>query len=354
MLKQKVVISDVRSINRNGKVTGHYFSLAQNYIDVLEDEFEVYVAGGPIYKNQFKNYIELPFDTDLSKNEIINKFKVIMNCLALFAKTKGYTIILQSNAVVTTFFSMILSPFKRNVYMIQYNTMALDSRIKRVLHKLAKNKITGILCPSENIGEQYGVNYLVLPDYIVTSRQIMDLKKTKSYEKKYDIGVVGIITPDKGIVEAAKFLAEKPYKVLIAGRPVSEKIRNELEQVCFGKNNIELRLEYINDEMYDTAIRLSKYCLLNYTDAYSEHSSGVIFDVMYRGVPIIGRRCKFLDVVQEKQMGYLYDEIAQCDFEKLFDEKMILKYQDGIKKHLEDELRVKSNLCSFLRCENDK
>lgn len=353
-MRQKVVIADVRSINRNGNVTGHYFTLAKNYIDVLEDEFEVVVAGGPIYKERFKKYLALPFDTDLSASAILNKLKVIANCLVLFCKTKDCKIILQSNAVATTFFSMIISPFKRELYMIQYNTMALDSGIKRMLHKLAKDKIIGVLCPSEEIGRQYTSRYLVIPDYIITEHQVATLAETKDCEKRYDIGIVGIVTPDKGIVQAARCLAKKKYKVLIAGRPVTLEIKKELEEICGNNQNIELRLEYISDDLYDEAIRSSRYCMLNYTDAYSEHSSGVIFDALYRGIPIIGRRCRFLQVVEDQKLGYLYDDIETCDFELLFNTDVNSEYQRNIKEYLIQQLTIKEKLCSFLRCENDR
>lgn len=348
-MKPKIVIADVRSINRNGKMTGHYLNLAQNYIDVLSTEFDVFIAGGPIYKDKFHNYLELPFDVCLSDSALLNKVKAIINCLVLFRKTKHYTIILQSNAVVTTFFAMLLSPFRRRLFMIQYNTMALDSKLKRFLHCLVKTRITGVLCPSAEIGKQYCSNYLVVPDYIVTPKQIDELSRSKTQEKIYDIAIVGIITPDKGIIQSAEKLSQTKYHVLIAGRPVSLEIEKELRAICEGHDNIVLKLEYIDDAEYDTYIRKSRYCLLNYTDAYSEHSSGVIFDALYRGTPIIGRKCRFLQIVADENMGHLYDDISTCDFEKLFEEEKMQEYEYEIYRYLNKELKNIEILRSYLK-----
>lgn len=94
--------------------------------------------------------------------------------------------------------------------------------------------------------------------------------------EKYDFGILGIITEDKGVVEVAEQLAQTDYSVLIAGRSANETIREKLISICKGKENISLILEYVNDEDYDRYLRQIKYCILNYSDAYSKHSSGVI------------------------------------------------------------------------------
>ena len=62
---KRLIIADVKSTNVNGKSSGHYFSLAQNYIDLYESEFEVKVAGGPVYQTAFDEVrlFRLPYDS---------------------------------------------------------------------------------------------------------------------------------------------------------------------------------------------------------------------------------------------------------------------------------------------------
>lgn len=43
--------------------------------------------------------------------------------------------------------------------MIQYNTMSLDSTVKRFIYKTAKNKIKGMICPDDLIGSEYQIPY---------------------------------------------------------------------------------------------------------------------------------------------------------------------------------------------------
>lgn len=80
--------------------------------------------------------------------------------------------------------------------------------------------------------------------------------------------------------------------MLIAGRVQEAPLEAELRAVCAGAKNIELRLEYLSEAAYDEAIRQCRYCILNYSENYSLHSSGVVFDILFRGVPIVGSRCR--------------------------------------------------------------
>ena len=47
-MKQKVIDADIKSVNNNGKSEGHYFSVARNYLEMLHNNYDVKVAGGPV------------------------------------------------------------------------------------------------------------------------------------------------------------------------------------------------------------------------------------------------------------------------------------------------------------------
>ena len=346
---RRVIIADAKSFSRNGKSTGHYFTVADNYLEVFYDKCKVIVAGGPLYKERYKELIELPYDTTPQSLGLVNKARVVMNLFFMFKQLReDDVLVLQSNAVATTFFALSFYRRKNPIYMIQYNQMGLDSGVKKWLFSLAKKKINGIICPDTEIGAAYCDNYCVVPDYIMTEKQFAKLNEGW-LPKKYDFGMLGIITEDKGVVEAAKQLVQTDYSVLIAGRPANEAIREKLVSICQGKKNISLILDYVSDDDYDRYIREVKYCILNYSDAYSEHSSGVIFDTLYRGTPVIGRRCKFLQVVEENKIGYLCDDISECDFEQLLSEGQVHEYQDNLRKYLKQQVQVGNKLNQFLR-----
>ena len=61
---KRLIIADVKSNNNKGYCTGHYFALAQNYINLYQNICPVLIGGGPIYKTNFrkKDLFMLPYD----------------------------------------------------------------------------------------------------------------------------------------------------------------------------------------------------------------------------------------------------------------------------------------------------
>lgn len=342
-----VIIADTKSYNINGKSTGHYFAVAHNFCEALSDNYEVIIAGGPIYTTAFDNYRMLKYDSVEGLPIIVNKYRTIRNTVDVINNNLDSIIILQSNAVVTTFIGLLFANRHKNVYSIQYNLMALDSPFKRVIYKLAKSRIHGIICPSDDIGEAYGNPYCVVPDYLVTKRVIEKVKRP--IHKKYDIGIVGIITKDKGVIEAAEALARTNLRIIIAGYPATEDICKRLKKACTGSSNIRLVLDYISDDEYDSYIRESRYCVLNYSEAYSTHSSGVVYDILYRGTPIVGKKCRFLNFVEEEIIGYVYEDVMSFDWEQLHNEADDIELKRKIEEYLMKQLREAEKLSSFLK-----
>ena len=343
----EIIIADVKSLNIGGKATGHYFTVAKNYLEMFTGKSRVTVAGGPLYAQYFPKDVlyVLPYDSIIGRSGIVNKIKVIANAWHLIHKFNGKTIVMQSNAIATTFFALALYPGNPHVFMIQYNHMSLDSSVKRLLFRLAKPKIKGIICPSEEIGSAYSQHYHVVPDYVFTKQQYALLPAVDS-PKTYDICIVGIMTEDKGVVEAATFFAGTEYNVIIAGKPVNKEIEQKMHQLCDTASNITLICGYIDNQEYDAIIRSSRFCVLNYTQAYSSHSSGVVFDVLYRGTPVIGRECAFLDFVAEKNIGIIYQDLADVDFSQALEESAA--YCDRLHQYLQQQMEASDKLLRFL------
>ena len=84
---KRIIIADVKSFNRNGKSTGHYFSVADNYLDIFKNRCDVIVAGGPLYKKKYNKLLQLPFDTTPQGFGLLNKLKVIINMTLRLSST---------------------------------------------------------------------------------------------------------------------------------------------------------------------------------------------------------------------------------------------------------------------------
>lgn len=340
----EILIADVKSVNVCGKSPGHYFPVAKNYFDIFRNSgVNIKVAGGPVYKGIFPEVETLPYDTYKGENVVKSKVKIISNMRHLFKKNA--VVILQSNAVATAYLGIALFASKKNpVYMIQYDTLGLDSLIKRCLYRLAYPKIAGMICTSETIGRAYKKPYCVVPDYIYTKD--VNLDERNSYQ--YDICMVGLICEDKGVLEAIEVLANTNYKVFVGGKVSDDALKKRIEKAAQNHENITMKLGYLSDDEFRTAIVSSKYCLLNYSNAYSEHSSGVVYDVLFSGTPIIARRCEFLDFVDEWKVGYVYTDISEFDFDKVMSDSSIMTARRNIIPYLESHKAFAESLCAFV------
>ena len=231
------------------------------------------------------------------------------------------------------------------VYTIQYSTDGVNSVLKRGLYALCRRKISGVICPNAAIGAAYGRPMCVVSDYISTGTMQPPVPYA---QQRYDFGMVGLITSDKGVVEAAKQLRNTPYRVLIAGRVQETPLETELRAVCAGAKNIELRLEYLSEAAYDEAIRQCRYCILNYSENYSLHSSGVVFDILFRGVPIVGSRCGTLQMVEANELGKTVSRMADFAPERLLDEAVHDRYVRNIARYCQSQAQEREKLRDFL------
>lgn len=331
-----IYISDILSRMNNGKSTGHFFSVARNYQEIFGES--VIVVGGPIYSSGFskKKLLLLPYNAS-GKNRI----KIFINAIKLFKYAKGNIIVMQQCAVITTFLCIALFYHKTSkLFLIQYSNEGFRLSLGKFLFRFAKNKIDGIICPNKDVGEQFsGLPYCVVPDYIYTGETE---KQDKPYEeRKYDFCIVGRIAPEKGVIEAALALSKTSYSVLIAGKAQDSDLEKALLDIASCSPNITLYLGYVSDEDYYAYIRDSKFAILNYSNAYSERSSGVVFDTLFNGTPVLGRMCKSLKFIEEKGLGYVFDDISSFDFSKVISPiqyeiiiSEIRKYRDSHNKYV--------------------
>lgn len=350
---KKLIIADVKSHNNNGKNTGHYFAVAQNYLELYSDYCKVEVAGGPIFKTHFnkQDVFVLPYDFISGRNWLKNKFRVLMNCRYLFkhAKADDIIVIQHSGASTTLLGIAFFSTKKNNINLIQYDTDALSSLPKRIIFRLARHNIKSILCPNKYIADAFGLPSCIVTDYIYPKSEY---KNSNSFEKrKYDIAIVGSICPDKGVIEAADVLARTNYKVVIAGK-ADKQLTDRLHEICYNVENIELHIGFISDENYYEYIREARFCILNYHGVYEDRSSGVVLDILFNGTPIIGHKCKALNFISMANVGYLFDDINDINFDEIINKEKYEKYQKGIEKYLDAQKKYKQDVINFLHITN--
>lgn len=340
----RIVIADFNTHCRQGVCLGHSIAVAENYLQMFDSAV---AAGGPVYAKRFSRAEILPRQSDDSHGTLVNKWIGLCNLRALFRRCREDILIMQSISVATAFFGMALwRPRVRKLFMIQYNTQALNSPLKRLLYRMAAPFIDGIICPTEDIGKAYGRPYCVVPDYICTPQQ--GGERVPYAQKSYDFCMVGLICRDKGVVEAARALGGTPYRVLVAGRPDTPEIEAELRTIAASCTNIELKLQYLSEEEYSASIRSSRYCILNYSGAYSEHSSGVVFDILFSGVPVVGRACESLRFIGETETGALFTDISEMQPEALLQPEVYERYLGHIERYKTSHRAHRERLARFL------
>lgn len=346
----RVIIADVKSHVQGDTFRGHGRAVAEHYLNVFRGTADVHVAGGPVYRRFFEDVVPLPFNSEEASSPLKNKWRVMRNLFSLFCQCRKDTIIIQSCAVVTAFLGIAL--FKRKetrVFMIQYDRDGVSSRLKRFLFRLAKPKISGIICPNIDVGEAYGLPYCVVPDYIYTEEASQE-GFVPYAQRQYDFCMLGLIWRSKGFVEAARLLAGTPYKVLIAGMPSQEEgLREELKEICDAAENVELHMRYLAADEYDAYIRQSRYCILNYSECYSQKSSGVVFDFLFRGVPVIGSKCRTLRFIEENAIGRTYDDIRDFRPNEVLQETIHQNFLKALQTYYQKHLEYRNQLIHFVK-----
>ncbi len=342
----RILLADIASHNCGGKSIGHYYSVASNYVNLIS----CVIAGGPIYLYKFdkENIYLLPYDTKTEENVFKKKVKQLLNCHTLFKNTVGDTVILQHAALATAIIGIVLFKKKHTkLFLITYNDEGNNTIFKRFWYRLAKRKIEGIICPYENIGKNYDVPFCVVSDYIYSGND-NKIQYCDYEDKSYDFCVVGRLAYEKGVIEVAKKFVNTNYRVLIAGKPQTQDIADELFAICNGAKNIILKLEYISEKEYYNFIQISRYCILNYKGGYSERSSGVVLDILFNGTPVVGNKCKALGFIEEYGVGCLFDDIFSFNFSYLLNRACYKKYLEKINAYKKIQSQCGNKLKEFI------
>ena len=107
-------------------------------------------------------------------------------------------------------------------------------------------------------------------------------------------------------------------------------------------------MEYISDDDYDNYINSSRYCILNYQGTYAERSSGVVLDTLFRNVPVVGRKCRALQFVEDNNLGVLYENVRSFDFSSLLSETLYNSFLESITSYKQNLERYRNALVEFV------
>lgn len=166
----RLIVADVRSTSTDGIAAGHYFTVAQNYLDLFGAEMDVRIAGGPVYGDRFGNkLIRLPHDYIVGSSAVRNKRAVFQNVRALLREAQDDVIVLQCSAVATAYLGLALFKKKETrVYAIQYSTDGVNSLLKRGLYALCRGKSAALSAPMQPLARRIGGR---CASYPITSAQ---------------------------------------------------------------------------------------------------------------------------------------------------------------------------------------
>lgn len=345
----RIIVADICSICVNNQSAGHCFAVAQNYLDIFKTSEEVRVAGGPMYSERFApNVMDLPYDHRVGESKLAEKWHELMNCRALFKQVRSEDIlVMQSIAIVTAFIGMLLFLHKRcRLFFIQYNTESINSPFKRLLWRMVSPKVHGVIATFPSVAQAYGKPFIIVPDYIYAAKRSVSFPTYE--ERKNDICMVGNIYRDKGTVEALQWLIGKGLKIVVAGKIGETELEPEVRAMANRDKNIELHIGYVSDEQYHAILSNSKYCMLNYRGRYNEHSSGVVYDALFHGTPVLSTATASTQMIKDYELGISFDNVNNLDLEKLSDVSLYDSFQSKISCYLQQQNQIIEQLSTFL------
>lgn len=315
---KKAVIADVTSLHKNGQLLAHMPKVAYNYMKVLAKKYDAKIAGGPAYVNTFgKNVVPLKYDhPEVSKASFIYRLKVKLHEVINTRDVLGINsdiVIFQSYSRLTPILIGILLWKKKQqkVFLIQYFSAPRIGKIDRILEnflkKLVSKKISGIICTKKDIGEKWGLSYIVVPDYFYINDLI-----TPATDFVYDYGMFGFMGIGKNVELVIDTFANSDKKVLIAGRFSSQERFERCQLKC--TDNIKIINRYLSDEEYNCLFSETKMILLPYAKGYNEHTSGVVLDALFNRKPVVCSNVNAFRFVADKHLGIVYsnDELSNA------------------------------------------
>lgn len=345
MRSKQVTIADITTLTKGNQLYGHFAKVALQYKAILSRTIKVVISGGKTYLHYFKGteLRVLPFIQSVDSNnkkhvKSVRKLKEIINAWIVLHSSSD-VVIFQCLEETPIYVAMLFSRTKAKVVLIQYQK-GLDRYPKRVLYKLIKSRISGVISSSREVVQYYAVGGLVVPDYFpVDERQY-------SSNKKYDIVVLGTVSNWKNYEDVITSLSGTGLKTLIAGFFPDKDYLSELEQKA--SKNVKIIDKYLTDSEYSNLLQSSRYACLPYKKQYIGKSSGVVLDALYERIPVITPKIDTFEMVGKFNLGIQYSCSLSEIIDKIEDpirERTILNNVDA---YIDDRRKDEQRLSEYI------
>lgn len=343
---KSVLIADITTLTEEDKIYGHFAKVAKQYESILSEKYNVLIGGGKTYSKYFPDgkVLKLPYSILRSQNygSIKNKFQNKMHefvnaCVAL---KSGCDIIVFQNLNETPIYLGLLLFHKSQVYLIQYQK-GLTGRVKKILYRLVKKHIQGVITSSDAVGEFYQRPYVVVPDYFPMNKEYKSVQKIK-----YDALIIGTINNWKDYESVIQIFSGTDLTLVIAGKFNDKKYLETLKKGT--TENITFIDKYLTDDEYISLIEESKFIILPYKHQYEEKSSGVLLEALYDNRPVIVPDMKSFKMVKEFNLGIVYKELDTEILNQLKDEKAYQQYKEALSDFIKKQEEGKGRLLNFI------
>ncbi len=339
-----IVIADLASISKDGMPFGHYEYVSNMYQQILKDK-DARIANG--YKNvDSRNHNDICLDRNVNLYNqsglirIRNLLTVLHNGRQLFKSFQDGIFILQPYSMLGNLLSLFYKKKNQRVYLIEYK-YRIRTALEKIVYYFVKSRINGFICSLDEVGKKYGLKYIVLPDYIYMSEETPRKK-----EKKYDFGVVGRITDNKDVETVIRTVNSSDYSLIVAG-DFSDKERYQSIVAENHNKKIIVVDSYLSDEEYRRLVSECRYIILPYREYYKGTSSGVVYDTIFSGVPVIIPSYETFKFVTDYGVGIQYeDSFANVDLKEAM--KMSDDYELAINGFLLKNAESAEKLRRFL------
>lgn len=341
-MKRKLLLIDIASLNKNGKLYGHGLNVAKNYTEVLKNYFDCYVVGGKVYKEYFQQYIRLPFSFSFHENGFIKNIKGLTNVLvSLLLKADIY--IFQSQYNIPILACLKFFPFlvkNKKIYLIMYND-PINNPIYPTEKKWfmsAQDRIYGIITCNVEWTNSLNCKVINLPDYLPENNYI---EKKQSHQ--YDFAVLGTISEWKNCEMVIEAINKTDYTCLIAGNFEDKERKDKMCEIA--GERVTILDEYLSTEKYFDLFSKTSCIVLPYNkEYYNNKSSGVVLESLYRKIPVIAPNINSFKFVAEQGVGWLYDDnISEVleGYAKSIDEKEknIEQFISKMENKVENEIK---------------
>lgn len=350
---KKIIIADCNClVGKDNNPIGHYLAFFKNTITVLGKHCDIKVACSAEYAKELdcEKIILKGLNCDIKRGfidrliRIKNEFISFKNVL----KETADVIIFQAGGFATQCVALLATnkktiKGKKIIIVVYYDIFKrkykFKSVINSVLYWLVKEKINGIITGIDEVGRSFKKEYIVITDHFGR-----EPKRPSNTNKMYDIGMFGLMSQEKNVEEVIDAFKNTGKKIYIAGYFKEVKYYNYIIEKAENEKNIIIINRYLDEKEYNEEILKCKYIVLPYKLDF-KRSSGVLFDALFLGVPVIVGNMEYFNFIREKNLGYQYIKSLKeiepiMDDEANYEEFKKNIYMYMMDKNLENENNI--------------